>query len=154
MSKRVGRAKKAATVESVMNKKLVSVDSDSSALKVSKAMSQKNISSVVLKDGDRIIGILTERDLVRNICAKDSPASKVSAADIMSTPVRSVNRNSSIERAAELMVEYRVRHLAVEDDYNSIIGIITTTDIAKYLRSKLGDAGIEAEVIEALYATD
>lgn len=154
MSKRVGRAKKAVTVESVMNKKVVSVDSDSSALKVSKAMSKKNISSVVLKDGDRIIGILTERDLVRNVCAKDSPASKVSAAEIMSTPVRSVNRNSSIERAAELMVEYRVRHLAVEDDYHSIIGIITTTDIAKYLRSKLDDAGIEAEVIEALYAAD
>lgn len=152
MSKRVGRAKKAATVESIMNKKVVSVDSGSSALKVSKAMSKKNISSVVLKDGDRIIGILTERDLVRNVCAKDSPASKVSAAEIMSTPVRSVNRNSSVERAAELMVEYRVRHLAVEDDYHNIIGIITTTDIAKYLRSKLGDAGIEAEIIEALYA--
>lgn len=154
MSKRMSRSKKSTTVKDIMNKKIVSIDSESTALKLSKLMTKKGVSSVMLKDGDKIIGILTERDLVRNVCAADAVASKVSAADIMSTPVRSVNANSSVERAAELMVKYRVRHLAVEDDYNSIVGIVTTTDIAKYIRSKLDNEAIEAQIMEALSATD
>lgn len=154
MSKRMSRSKKSTTVKDIMNKKIVSIDSESTALKLSKLMTKKGVSSVMLKDGDKIIGILTERDLVRNVCAADAVASKVSAADIMSTPVRSVNANSSVERAAELMVKYRVRHLAVEDDYHSIVGIVTTTDIAKYIRSKLDNEAIEAQIMEALSATD
>lgn len=51
-----------------------------------------------------------------------------------------------------MMVEYGLRHLAVEGDYQRI-GIVTTTDLAKYLRKKLDIAGADAEIMEALYST-
>jgi CBS domain-containing protein len=151
MSKRVS-AKKSTAVEDVMSKKLVSVDADASAQEVARVMAEKNVSSVVLRDGDKIVGILTERDLARNVCAKDGLASKTPAVAIMSTPVQSVSKNASVERAAKIMVEHGLRHLAVEDGYRGIVGMVTATDLARYLRKKLDVEGTEAEIMEALYS--
>ncbi|MEM2139858.1 MAG: CBS domain-containing protein [Nitrososphaera sp.] len=151
MSKRV-RAKKSATVEEIMSRKVVSVDADASAQKAAEIMAKKNVSSVMLKDGDRIVGILTERDLARNVCAKDGLASKTPAVSIMSTPVQAVSKNAPVGRAASMMAEHRLRHLAVEGDYQEIIGVVTTTDLARYLRKKLGVTGADLEIVEALYA--
>ena len=151
MSKRV-RAKKSTTVEEIMNRKVVSVDAGASVQRAAEVMAKRNVSSVMLKDGDRIVGILTERDLARNVCAKDSLASKTPAVSIMSTPVQAVSKNAPVERAASMMAEHGLRHLAVEGDYQAIVGVVTTTDLAKYLRKKLGITGADLEIVEALYA--
>lgn len=151
MSKRV-QAKKSTAVEDVMSKKLVSVDADASAQNVAQMMAEKNVSSVILRDGEKIVGILTERDLARNVFAKDGLASKTPAVAIMSTPIQAVSKNASVERAAKIMVEHGLRHLAVEDGYRGIVGMVTATDLAKYLRRKLDVAGAEAGIMEALYS--
>ncbi|MGB6595250.1 MAG: CBS domain-containing protein, partial [Candidatus Nitrosopolaris sp.] len=66
-----------ALVASVMSRKLIRINADSSALQVAKKMSENKVSSVFLTNNqDKIEGIVTERDLVRNICANDTLASK------------------------------------------------------------------------------
>lgn len=150
MSKRV-RTKKSVTVEKIMSPSVVAVDAGTSVQQVAAVMSEKNISSVMLKDGDKIVGILTERDLVRNVCAKDGLASKTPAVSIMSSPVQAINKSAPVERAAHMMIEYGLRHLAVEGDHQTI-GIITVTDLARYLRRKLDVAGADVEIMEALYS--
>jgi CBS domain-containing protein len=151
MSKRV-RARKFVTVEEIMSKKIVSVHADASVQKAAAAMAKRNVSSVILKDEGKIVGILTERDLARNVCAKDGLASKTPAVSIMSTPVQAISKDAPVERAASMMVEYGLRHLAVEDRYHTIIGVTTTTDLAKHLRRKLDIAGADVEIMEALYS--
>ncbi|MEW6603563.1 MAG: CBS domain-containing protein [Thermoproteota archaeon] len=141
-----------AYVEDIMSKDIITIDADKSVQEVAIKMAEKNISSIILKDSDRIIGILTERDLVKNVCAKDISASKTPAVSIMSAPVATVNRDALVERAADLMIKNRIRHLAVEDTYGNITGIITTTDLARYLRRKLPSADLE--ILEAIYAYD
>jgi CBS domain-containing protein len=126
-----------AYVEDIMSKDIVKIDADKSIQDVAIIMAERNISSILLEDSGKIIGILTERDLVRNVCAKDLLASKTPAVSIMSAPLATVSRNSLAERAADLMVRNKIRHLPVEDNDGNIIGVITTTDLARYLRRKL-----------------
>lgn len=155
MSKRVRRQQRRrvkTAVEDIMSDKVVSVDADSSVQQVAQVMAKKGISSVILRDGDRQVGILTERDLVRNVCAKDGLASKTPATAIMSTPVQAVGKGAAIEVAASMMADLGVRHLAVEDERHNIVGIVTGTDLARYLRKKLDIAGAELEILEALFS--
>lgn len=58
----------------------------------------------------------------------------------MSTPVVSVKSDMPIEQAARLMLRQTVRHLLVEDAYHRVTGIITTTDLARYLKQKMSTA--------------
>lgn len=147
----MGRQVRADRVENIMSKKLVSVDADSSAQKVAQVMTKRGVSSVIIKDGGRTVGIITERDLARNVCARDGTASKTPATAIMSTPVQAVNKGAQVEVAAKVMVDAGVRHLAVEDANHNIVGMITTTDLARHLRKKLDISGAELEILEALY---
>lgn len=144
--------KAAAYVGEIMSKDIVKIDADKSIRDVANVMTERNISSILVEDSGKIIGILTERDLVRNVCAKDAIASKTPAVSIMSAPVVTVSSNSPIERAADLMIKDKVRHLLVENSYGNIIGVITTTDLARYLRGTLPST--DPQILEALYAYD
>jgi signal-transduction protein with cAMP-binding, CBS, and nucleotidyltransferase domain len=110
----------------------VVIRGDSSAQEVAKRMAEAKVSAVVIEDSGRPVGILTERDLARQVCAKDLVASKTPATAIMSAPVVAVDERATIEDAAGLMMKNRLRHLAVERD-GKIAGMITATDLARYL---------------------
>ena len=131
-------------ITDIMSKKLIKLNADRSEFEVAKMMSEYKVSSVFLTDGqDKIIGKITERDLVREICAKDLLSSKTPVISVMSKllPLITIGKNSSIEEAAAMMIKNGVRHLPVvtEDkkNPNDIIGMISTTDIAKHLKEKL-----------------
>ncbi len=136
-------------VGDIMSGRLVAIDSDSSVFEIARTMAEKHVSSVVLVDSGKPVGILTERDLVRTVCAKDLVASKTPGTAIMSAPVMTVNKNSTLEAVAEDMVRNRVRHFAVEDENHKTIGIITVTDIMMFLGRKV--LGKELTILEALY---
>lgn len=143
-------AGKPTLVEDIMSKKLVSAKADSSAREVAQLMAEKGVSSVILKDGGKIVGIITERDLARNVCAKDGKASKTPATAIMSMPVQTIAKSSAVEVAAKLMAEGGIRHLAVENG-GKIAGMVTATDLARHLRKRLDVSGPELEILTALY---
>ncbi len=139
-------------VEDIMSRDIVKISADKSIQEVANIMAERNISSILVEDSGKIIGILTERDLVRNVCAKDLLASKTPAVSIMSAPVATTSKSSLVERAADLMVRNKIRHLAVKDNYGNITGVITATDLARYLRRKLPPT--DPEILEAIYAYD
>lgn len=58
-----------------MSKQLITIDADSSAFEAAKKMSEKMVSSIVITDNDKTVGILTERDLIKQVCAADLQAS-------------------------------------------------------------------------------
>ena len=138
-----------------MSNKLVTIESDTTAFEIAnRMMLQKRISAVIVMDSAKPAGIITERDLTRQVCAKDSPPSKTPATVLMSTPLGSVDKNSTIERAAEAMARNAIRHLAVEDG-NKIIGMITTTDLSRYVKEKLLDKErVSRPILEVLYPSE
>ncbi|HKZ62445.1 MAG TPA: CBS domain-containing protein [Nitrososphaera sp.] len=141
-------------VSDYMSNKLVTIDSDTTALEIANKMLEKQVSAVIVVDSGKPVGILTERDLTRQVIAKDSPPSKTPATVIMSTPLISVDKDAPIERAAEAMAKNGVRHLAVEDD-SKIIGMITTTDLSRYVKEKLLDKErVSRPILEVLYPSE
>jgi CBS domain-containing protein len=137
------------TVEDYMSTKLVICDLQSSIFELAKVMVDSNVSSVAIieekeegeeQDAKRVVvGILTERDIIKSI-ARGGRLDDITAGSIMSTsPILSVRKGQPIEKAALLMIRNKVRHLLVEnpDNNNSTTGIITTTDLARYLQKRM-----------------
>jgi len=109
--------------------KPVVVDSETTVRETAIAMDRANLGSILVTSNRRVVGIVTERDLVRKILAttKDS-ATKVK--HVMSTPMVVVNPEATIEEAAEIMSNNKIRRLAVADKQR-LVGIITVVDIAR-----------------------
>ncbi|HXV46464.1 MAG TPA: CBS domain-containing protein [Nitrososphaera sp.] len=138
-----------AIVADYMTTRMVTMGWKDSVLEAAKRMIERNISSMAItNDRDRIIGILTERDVVK-IVANSVPASGITTGSLMSYPVISIKNNSSVEDAAQLMARKKLRHLLVEDTDKEVIGIITVTDLARYLKKNLADKELaDSEVWE------
>ena len=125
------------SVRNVMSEKLEKIIANMSAQEAAKKMGTVNTSSLLVTDSnDKPIGIITERDLVRRVVANDANSKTVVIRNIMSSPIATIDANSSIEAAADLMLQNQVRHLLVVDneDVNKPLGIITSTDFTAYLK--------------------
>ena len=141
-------------VEDYMNTTTVTMNFKSSVLDIAKKMLAENISSVPITDDEgEIVGILTERDMIK-IIANELPPSGISAMSLMSFPTVMVKKNAPIEEAAKIMTTKKLRHLIVQDTYsNDVVGIITATDLAKYLRekTKTGEVAVTSEAWEVFF---
>jgi predicted transcriptional regulator len=124
-------------VEDYVSTKMVSRTSAASMVEISKAMADWKISSIAITDEQNkcVIGILTERDVVNSI-AKGAHPERINAGSLMSAPVVSIRNDLPIEEAARVMLKKKVRHLLVEDACHGVVGIITTTDLARYLKKR------------------
>jgi CBS domain-containing protein len=124
------------TTSDIMRKKLETIEELASVQEAAKKMKDKNVSSLVVVDGNgKPQGLVTERDLVRNICINDVTSSTVTNKEIMSSPLITIDSKSSPAVAADMMLQNNVRHLLVVDakyDVNKPIGIITPLDFTKY----------------------
>src|SRR5918992_274996 len=124
-------------VEDFMSTTTVTMNFKNSVLDIAKKMLAENISSIPITDDDgEIIGILTERDMMK-IVANELPPGGISAMSLMSFPTIKVKKKAPIEEAAKIMATKKLRHLIVEDTYNKdVVGIITVTDLVRYLKQK------------------
>src|SRR5215217_7156080 len=117
-----------------------------------KKMADKNVSSLVVIDrADKPIGIITERDLVRQVCVNDASSSTAIIHNIMSSPLVTIDANSSVEAAADVMIQNKVRHLlVVMENGNRTLGIITPTNFTTYLKKNLNMDDVNARILQSL----
>jgi len=140
----------ASTVRHVIRKKLETIGPSSTAQEAAKRMRSKKISSlVVIERGDAPVGIVTERDLVRQVCSKDISSDSVLIQEIMSSPIVTIDVNASIEQAADKMIQNKVRHLLIVED-GRIYGIITPSDFTIYLTENLNMDEVNARILQSL----
>jgi CBS domain-containing protein len=125
------------TVNDFMRKSLITIEESASVQEAANRMKDKNISSLVVVDEiGRPLGLITERDLVRKVCIRDVSTSKLIIKEIMSSPLITIDSNSSASEAADMMLRNNVRHLLVVDSKSSEgldkpIGIVTPLDFTK-----------------------
>ena len=123
-------------VKDIMQKNVITISEDKTALDAAKLISEKDISFLVVVKEGKPIGVVTERDFVRKIDAEDKNASQVPLSKIMSYKFRSVEPSTDIEDAVQKMINQNVRRLIVLEN-EKLVGVITQTDLADFLRSKL-----------------
>ena len=141
------------TIGEVMTNKLQTIEGSNSVRDAAKKMRDKNISSlVVVNSSNKPIGIITERDLVRKVCANDSSSKNTNVKDILSDVLVTTDALSEVGVAADIMIQNNVRHLLVVegDDVTKPLGIITPTDFAGYLKENLNMDDVNARILESL----
>ena len=118
-------------VKDLMTKKVITIDSKKSISDAALVMKAKKIGSLVVTDNETPIGIVTERDFVRRAVAKKLQFDE-SISVIMSKPLVTIDSDSTLEEAARLMLDKRIRRLLVLDE-EKISGIIVASDFARHL---------------------
>lgn len=138
------------TVGQLMTERLETISPSDTAQEAATKMRDKKVSSLVVTDvEDKPIGIVTERDLVRQVCTKAINSNDVIVHRIMSSPLATIDANSSVEVAADIMIQNKVRHLLVVDE-NKVLGIITPSDFTGYLKEKLNLDDVNARILQSL----
>ena len=126
------------TVSDLKRKKIETIKESASVQEAANKMKEKNVSSLIVVDkNDRLLGLITERDLVRKVCIRDIYTSKVINKEIMSSPLITVKSKSLSSEAVDIMLQNNVRHLLVIDDkssedVNKPIGMITPLDFTRH----------------------
>ncbi|GGK81850.1 EAL domain-containing protein [Amphritea balenae] len=137
----------AKSVESVMEKTVIFITSDSSLAKAFKLMNECKISCVIIGSESCAEGILSERDLVRLLDDKvDLETSQ--AGDYMSSPVTSIVVDASLLEARRLMQEQHIRRLTVTNSQEQIIGLLTRQNMIDRMQSHF--IGLMRDAIESL----
>jgi CBS domain-containing protein len=122
------------TVKDIMTWHVISVSVDHTILEAAQLMTSHHIGCVVVIEGEKLVGIVTERDFVRRVVAEKLPLN-TKVSDVMSKPVITINTRASIKEAATLMANNKVRRLPVLEQ-NKITGIIVGADIVRHLGKK------------------
>lgn len=116
-------------VREVMNSPAITVSPSASVWTVAKKMRDQKIGSVIVTRGSEPLGIVTDRDIVLKMVAKNALPSKMKARDIMSSPLTTIESERDIVEAARLMRSHGVKRLAVTYK-NELAGIVTVSDLA------------------------
>jgi CBS domain-containing protein len=119
-------------VGSLISGRLISIVSNENVSEAAKLMRKNNVSSLLVKEKDKYVGIVTERDILNKVVAEERYPGDIEVREIMSTPLITIAQRESIEKAAKLMRRKDVRRLAVTEGDN-MVGIITETDFAEKL---------------------
>jgi CBS domain-containing protein len=121
-------------VKDVMTKTVITVESNKTVTEAAALMAENDVGNLIVMEDNTPIGIVTERDFVRRVLAKDkNPKTRIS--EVMSTPLRVIDPDAPLKEAARKMVRKRIRRLPVIKD-NKLVGIITAADFARHLSKK------------------
>ncbi len=118
-------------VKEVMNNSVVSVDSSVTATDAAKMMEDTGVGAIVVLEKNIPVGLVTDRDFAIKITAHSYPID-TPVKRIMSSPLISIDPNSDLWMASDLMSTRNVRKLPVLDD-DKVVGIITSSDIVKHI---------------------
>ncbi len=111
-------------------RRIVSVTPSTTVLEVLKIMAEQNIGSVMVMDGERYLGIMTERDYSRKVILKGKSSTDTKVAEIMSNDLPPVTLNDSIEFCMQLMTDRNIRYLPVFQN-DTVCGIISINDLVR-----------------------
>jgi CBS domain-containing protein len=129
-------SKKSRPVSSIMTGEVITATTDETIKTVCKLMYENDIGSIVIvkrtvDDANKPVGIITERDIVRQIGLSELFVVQAPIRQIMSTPIVTIGPNNPIRDAIEIMQLKKIRRLVVIDDREKMIGIITIKDALK-----------------------
>ena len=141
-----------ATVSDVMTRGVRSLSPSDPVVLAAQAMEELNVGVIPVCEGEKLVGMVTDRDIVVRGVAQELDARTTTLADVMSTNVRTARENEDVSEILSAMAENQIRRLPVVDDQARLIGILSIGDIAAKnpagaadVASSLGDISFPAE---------
>jgi CBS domain-containing protein len=109
---------------------IFAVKPDANVLEALKLMADKNTGAVMIMTGDKVAGILSERDCVRKLELVGKTAQGTKVTEIMTSEVLYVETSQSLEECMAIMIDKNIRHLPVYED-GKLLGLISVRDVLK-----------------------
>ena len=117
-------------------KELLTVEPKKPVIDALTIMAKHKIGALIVMNGSKMVGVISERDIVRKVVAESINSKSTQLEVIMSKNFKWVEPNASIESAVQKMLNNNIRRLVVLEDEN-LAGVITQTDLTEFLRSKI-----------------
>lgn len=129
------------TVSEIMTRDVRSISPEESVRRAAQLMDELNVGAIPVCDGDKLVGMITDRDItVRSTAAGQAPES-TRVGDVMSTDVRTCYSNQSVDEVLGQMGDVQIRRVPVIDqDSHSLVGIVSLGDIATKHAGKIDEA--------------
>jgi CBS domain-containing protein len=118
------------TVGQLMKKDLITVDAGTSVVEAAKLMKVYDVESILVSSQSRIIGIVTESDIVKKVIGSDRAPYFIPVEDIMSSPVVGIEERRPLTEAADLMDKHQSRHLGVTKG-GTVVGVLSVRDLLR-----------------------
>lgn len=117
-------------VKDLMARNIITIQAEDSIIKAASVMDENGVSSVVVKEGNKFSGMITERNIISRVVSKGLDPQKIKVSEVMSTPLITISPDATIEEAARKMRDNKIRRLLVEENHQKI-GIIAESDIVR-----------------------
>lgn len=117
-------------VKRAMHKGVVWVSPDTSLLEIAQKMQEQDIGAVPVGENDKLIGIVTDRDIVCRGVVQGTDLSKMTARDVMTKGITYCNEDHDLEEALEVMEKNKIRRLPVINENKRMVGILSLGDIS------------------------
>lgn len=118
------------TVAEVMTRGVRTMKPQDTVVQAAQAMDELNVGVIPVCDGERLVGMVTDRDIVVRGVAQDCELKSTKLADVMSANVRCAKEGDDVDRVLSEMAEAQIRRLPVVDDHQRLVGIVSLGDIA------------------------
>jgi len=125
------------SLKPLMSKIITSLPARATALDAAKFMTDMNVGSVIVVEGNKPVGIVTDRDIMTKVIIEGKNPEKVTIKVIMTSPVITVSVEKSIFDVTKLMKKYKVRRFPVVDAEGKIVGVVTLSDILVFIGQEM-----------------
>jgi CBS domain-containing protein len=125
------------TIDEILQHKsanLWTIAADATVFDAIHLMADKNIGALLVMTGDRLVGIMSERDYTRKVALKGKSSRETRVNEIVSAPVISVTPDHTVEECMRLMTDHRVRHLPVLEG-DRVVGVVSIGDLVNWIIS-------------------
>jgi CBS domain-containing protein len=123
------------TVRDLMTAGPTSIASDAMAVEAARRMLSEDVGSLPVVDGETLVGMVTDRDLVLKVVAKDLDPNKVPVSDVCTQNPVTVGAEESLDEALQRMAQEQVRRLPVVSD-GQLVGILAQADVARHTNAE------------------
>ena len=131
-------------VSEIMTTNVATAEPDSTLEEIATMMKDENVGAIPVVDGDELVGIVTDRDIVVRCIAEGKDPSECEVEEIVSEDLETVSPDDDVRRAAEIMQRRQIRRLPVCDADGKLVGMLSLGDIAV----KQSNDGISGETLE------
>jgi CBS domain-containing protein len=118
-------------IKDVMTSNPCSIDAEKSVAYAAKMMREEDVGLAPIVEGDKLIGMLTDRDIAIRVVAEGRDPDQVKVADVASKQVVTVDPQQDLDVALRIMAEHQVRRLPVVQEDGKLVGVVAQADIAR-----------------------
>jgi CBS domain-containing protein len=124
------------SIRDVMTERPRAVTRQTTLSEVAEVMGAEDVGAIPVVEGDRLVGIVTDRDIVVRAVARGSDPSSTTVADVVTESLVTVSPEHDLADALKLMAQHQVRRLPVTDREDRLVGVVSQADVALQVKEK------------------